>query len=49
MAFRMSMNSLVPLRSFGYESERKDGQLIKYMFTNMKGNKWKKVRSMMSG
>ena len=23
--------------------------LIKYMFTNMKGDKWKKVRSMMSG
>jgi len=37
------------IRSFGYESERKDGQLIKYMFTNMKGNQWKKVRSMMSG
>ena len=45
----MSLNCLVLLRSFGYESERKDGQLIKYMFTNMKGDKWKKVRSMMSG
>ena len=37
------------LRPFGYESTSKDGMLIKYMFTNMKGDKWKKVRSMMSG
>ena len=37
------------LRSFGYESQSKDGLLIKYMFTNMKGDKWKKARSMMSG
>merc|ERR1719270_2850100 len=37
------------VRSFGYENESKDGQLIKYMFTNMKGERWKKVRSMMSG
>jgi len=37
------------LRSFGYHSESKDGMLIKYMYTNMKGEKWKKVRSMMSG
>ena len=36
-------------RSFGYHSESKDGMLIKYMYTNMKGEKWKKVRSMMSG
>jgi len=37
------------LRSFGYESKSKDGLLIKYMFTNMKGDKWKKARAMMSG
>lgn len=37
------------LRSFGYHSESKDGMLIKYMYTNMKGDEWKKVRSMMSG
>jgi len=37
------------IRAFGYESERKDGQLIKFMFTNMKGDRWKKARSMMSG
>jgi len=37
------------LRHFGYDSETKDGQLVKYMFTNMRGDKWRKVRSMMSG
>jgi len=37
------------LRHFGYESDSKDGMLIKYMYTNMKGDKWKKGRSMMSG
>jgi len=37
------------VRSFGYENEKRDGKLIKYMFTNMKGERWKKVRSMMSG
>ena len=36
-------------RPFGYESKSKDGQLAKYMFTNMRGDKWRKVRSMMSG
>ena len=36
-------------RHFGYESDSKDGMLIKYMYTNMKGDKWKKGRSMMSG
>jgi len=37
------------IRSFGYENKNKDGMLIKYMSTNMKGEKWKKSRSMMSG
>ena len=37
------------LRGFGYESESNDGLLIKYMFSNMKGDKWKKVRKMTSG
>jgi len=37
------------LRQFGYQSETKDGQLVKFMFTNMSGDKWKKVRSMLSG
>ena len=36
-------------RHFGYESQSKDGQLVKYMFTNMRGDKWRKVRGMMSG
>jgi len=37
------------LRSFGYESKSKDGLVIKYMFNNMKGDKWKRARAMMSG
>jgi len=37
------------LRHFGYVSDSKDGQLAKFMFSNMKGDKWRKVRSMMSG
>ena len=37
------------LRSYGYHSDSKDGMLMKYMYFNMKGDMWKKVRSMMSG
>ena len=37
------------LRTIGYESNKKDGLLMKYNFSNMKGDKWKKARSMMSG
>ena len=37
------------LRHMGYEAETKDAQIMKYMFANLKGEMWKKVRAVMSG
>ena len=36
------------LRPFGYDAETKDAQIVKSMMTNLKGDKWKKIRSIMS-
>ena len=36
------------LRPFGYDAETKDAQIVKSMMSNLKGDKWKKIRSIMS-
>merc|ERR1712061_249820 len=36
------------LRPFGYDSDAKETRIVKNMLTNLKGEKWKKVRSIMT-
>jgi len=36
------------LRPFGYDADTKDSRIVKSMLTNLKGDKWKKVRSIMT-
>eukprot|EP00092_Neocalanus_flemingeri_P008738 GFUD01009411.1.p1 GENE.GFUD01009411.1~~GFUD01009411.1.p1 ORF type:complete len:510 (+),score=126.28 GFUD01009411.1:48-1577(+) len=37
------------LRPMGYEAETKDAKIMKYQMAGLKGEQWKKVRSIMSG
>jgi len=36
------------LRPFGYDADTRESRIVKNMLTNLKGDKWKKVRSMMT-
>merc|ERR1719233_14427 len=36
------------LRPFGYDADNKDSKIVKCMLTNLKGEKWKKIRSIMT-
>ena len=36
------------LRPFGYDADTKDSRIVKSMLNNLKGDKWKKVRSIMT-